>query len=114
MLLHKLKTVAAAALLIGALGGFGVWAHWPPHARANPVPNPAPATTPAPAPASKLDPASQPEASSPALAVSESKSNADCPIQSSDDWREYCPLRMAASTVSRVVSYFHESTPASK
>jgi hypothetical protein len=113
MLLHKLKTVAVAVFLVGtAVGSVGVWAHWPSHAA---VINPRvgePAVNPATTPVPNVSPALQPSESSSTLVAG--NRSADCPVFGGDNRPAYCPLTIAANTVSRVFSYFHDGSAASK
>jgi RNA polymerase sigma factor (sigma-70 family) len=107
MFLRKFGTIAAAALLIGAVSGAGVWAHWsvaPTHVAA-PSDKPVPRTEKAPA----LQP--QPSSGSPAQLAENCP--AECPLLGDDDSRPYCPISMAAHAIRGVIGYFHDSTPVS-
>jgi RNA polymerase sigma factor (sigma-70 family) len=108
MFLRKFGTIAAAALLIGAVSGAGVWAHWsvaPTHIAA-PADKPVPRADPA--------PAIQPQPSASAETQVADNCPTECPLLGDDDSRPYCPISMAAHAIRGVIGYFHESTPVSR
>jgi RNA polymerase sigma factor (sigma-70 family) len=121
MLLHKLKTVSLAVVLVGALsGGAGVWAHLTsvptgqppregqPAAVSSPNTEATPALNPNPAPQTRP----QSQADSQPLVADDCPS--DCPVTRSDDCRTYCPITMATNALKRTIGYFHEPSVASK
>jgi RNA polymerase sigma factor (sigma-70 family) len=115
MLLRKLGTVAAALLLMGAISGAAVWAHWTtsPVRRADPAVAPAavstdhPEETPAP-PAGA--PRSQPEAGSGSMVAGAGDPAPDCPLNRLSDGPPYCPISMAANALRGMMGHFNEWT----
>jgi RNA polymerase sigma factor (sigma-70 family) len=122
MLLHKLKTIAFAVLLIGTIsGGAGVWAHWPSHASRQPtqgsepasISTPKPMTTPVPDPnPAAPQPSTKPSAGSESLVAKTHQT--DCPAEGSDDCQTYCPLTMAANAFARMFAHLHDGSESSR
>jgi RNA polymerase sigma factor (sigma-70 family) len=113
MFLRKLKSVALAALFIGtALGGIGVWAHWPSQASGKPAQAVQPATNPTASPVPGANPAPQPAAGAQPLVAD--KGTIDCPVFGPDGPPTYCPLSMAANAFAKVFSHFHEGSATSR
>jgi hypothetical protein len=104
MVLRKLGTIAAAVLVMGALSGAGVWAHWsmsPSHlSTQNPQVTPVPKANPAP------PSHAQPSADSESLVAENCQT--DCPLSGDDDARPNCPISMAAHAIRGVIGYFHK------
>jgi RNA polymerase sigma factor (sigma-70 family) len=107
MVLRKLGTIAAAVLLIGAVSGAGVWAHWStaPTRMATPAAAPVPSAKPAPA----IQP--QPSATSETLVAEDCPT--ECPLTGEDNSRPYCPISMATHALRGMIGYFHDK-PASR
>lgn len=109
MFLHKLKSVALAAVLTGTLlGGVGVWAHWPsPSSRPGTGgPSDSPGATSAPNANPGGQPATQPASGSQSSLAGTGVQQ--CPIFGEDGPPPYCPLTLAANALARVVDHIHD------
>jgi RNA polymerase sigma factor (sigma-70 family) len=109
MMLRKLGTIAAAVVLLGAVSGAGVWAHWStaPTRLAAPAVAPVPSANPTP----QVQP--QPSAGSETLVAENENCPTECPLTGDDNSRPYCPISMAAHAIRGMIGYFHD-TPASR
>jgi RNA polymerase sigma factor (sigma-70 family) len=120
MFLSKVKTISLCVLIVGAVSGsVGVWAHWPSHGSKTAARASAPATpqvqdkTGIPTP--DAGPGGQP-AQAPGVpeALAAGSGPDCCPVFGGGDRPDWCPLTVAANTVSRIVGYFHDSTEPSR
>jgi RNA polymerase sigma factor (sigma-70 family) len=109
MWLRKIRTASLALLLIGGTMGGLVWAHRP----AAPRPSSADASVVAAATrAGDVAPAqkdAQPSLSS--QSTGDQPCPTDCPVFGQDGPPEYCPITMATNAFSKMMGYFHSSSP---
>jgi RNA polymerase sigma factor (sigma-70 family) len=109
MWLRKLRTVSLTLLVIGGVTSGLVWAHRPVAPR---PPAADESLVPATSLARGVAPAAKSTQPAPSSQPAEDRSRlADCPIGGQDGLPEYCPITMATNAFSRMMGYFHSSSP---